>query len=54
MQSIRVVVVVVVVVVDAADKIREMAIVFVPKDQTSRRRRHDGVFHTGCGRQVEW
>ena len=53
-RSIRVVAVVIVIIVYDADEISEMAIVFVPKDQTPRRRRHDGVFHTGCGRQVEW
>jgi len=45
-KSIRVVVRVV---VDDADKVREMAIIFVTKDQTSRRSRHEGVVHARRG-----
>ena len=49
-KSIRVVVRVV---VDDADKVGEVVIVFIPKDQTSGRRRHEGVVHARRGRLVE-
>ena len=46
LKSIRVVLRVV---VHDADKVCEVLIVFVPKDQTAGRRRHDGVVHAGRG-----
>ena len=41
------------VVVDDADQVGEMEIVFVPKNQTSGRGRHEGVVHARRGRVVE-